>query len=266
MQTEPSAESSGLYGVTHFGALEIQRDALKDRYAKEAEKINRSFTAQYEDSAFSKAFLDKTHLALVFEKLRNIDTGGINIPDEIIRFVVTWDEEKGYDGSTGMLKKARDVFLINTNGVVEKNAWDLRMRVVNEGMQTHCTERRKVRESYVEDGDLTRQEGADRVRNHVSAALRCRVFGGPKAKTDDTVDLKSTARMRNLLGIKPGEIVSTRKTWRELARKAPPPVCDAGVVPQNPAGPLGQSRLVGTPVLYHNIRDFHRDVVASHAH
>lgn len=259
MQTGPS----GPYCLTQFGALEIRRDALKERDAKEAEKIRRSFTTQYEDSTFSNAFLNNNHLAFVFEKLRNIDTGDMNIPAEIIQFVLAWDEEKGYDGSADMLKTARDMFLFNINEKAEKDAWDLRMRVVNQGMQAHCTERRKVRESYVEDGDLTRQEGADRVRSHVSAALRCRVFGGPKAKTDDTVDLKSAARMRNLLGIEPGKIVSTRKTWRELARKAPPPVCEAGPVPQDPA-PRG--RLAGTPVLYHNVRDFHGDVVASQKH
>jgi len=252
--------------VTHFGALEIRRDALKERGAREAEKIRRSFTTQYEDSPFSKAFLNNNHLAFVFEKLHNIDTADTNIPAEIIQFFLAWDEEKGFDGSTDMLKVARDTLLFNINEKVEKDAWELRMRVVNQGMHTHCTERRKVRCSYVEDGDLTRQEGADRVRSHVSAALRCRVFGGPKAKTDDTVDLKSATRMRNLLGIEPGKIISTRKTWRELARKAPPPVCEAGVVPQNPAGPLGQGRLVGTPVLYHNVRDFHGDVVASVKH
>ncbi|MBD53094.1 MAG: hypothetical protein CL450_07355 [Acidimicrobiaceae bacterium] len=255
--------SSGPYCLTNFGALEIRKDAMEERDAKEADKIRVAFSSQYEDSAFSRAFLTDQHLAFVFDKLRGIDTGDLNIAAEVIQFVVTWDDERGYDGSAEMLKQSRDTFLFNINKQAEKDAWDLRMQVVNQGMQTHCTERRKVRDSYVEVGDMTRQEGADRVRSHVSAALRCRVFGAPKAKTDDTVDMKSATRMKELMGIQPGQIISTRQTWRDLARKAPPPVCEAGPVPQDLA-PRG--RLAGTPVLYHNVRDFHYDVVASQRH
>ena len=109
--------SSGPYCLTQFGALEIRRDGLKERDAKTAEKIRVAFAAQYEESDFSNAFLTNHHISFVLEKLLDINTGDMNIPAEVIQFVITWDDEKGYDGSAEMLKVARNTFLFNKNKV-----------------------------------------------------------------------------------------------------------------------------------------------------
>lgn len=266
MQTQ----SSGPYCQTQFGALQIRQDVTRESDDRQAQNIRATFAALYEESPFSKAFLADDNMSRIFEKIRIIDTGDIDLPVEVVKFVVDWDDKRGYDNTAEMLKAARDAFMFNLNQQAENDAWDLRMRVVNQGLQSHCTERRRVRDSYVEPGDTTRQEGADRVRSNVSAALRCRVFGAPKAKTDGTVQLKAASRIRHLLGIEPDKIINTKKSWHELGRLKPPPVCEAGVIPQDVDGwakegdhhtPHG--RLAGTPVLYHNMRDFHGDVVAS---
>ena len=141
---------------------------MAKKYSEQAERLRESFAARYEPTDFSDKFL--TSLNHVFSKLNRQDLGDMNVVEEIISFVVRWDAERGFDGTEKMLEEARNTLLREISLKAEMRLAKIRMEVVNNGAQGFCQETRRVRDSYIQNEDLTRQDAVDRVKSHIDAA------------------------------------------------------------------------------------------------
>ena len=226
-------------------------DSLITKFRKDMKKVRGKFDARYKESAFSKDFLGDTNLSQLFRVLMDTDMGDLNLAEEIIAFVVRYDDVTGYPSDPrkrmGALREARDKFKRSILHRAEQEAWDRRMKVVNEGLQNYCPDLVRKRESYVQPEDMSRAEGADRIRTRMAAAMRCRVFNTPKAfasgsttfDQNKNIDLDSVAKMCDC---------SFGTDLKELPGKC--------TVPQ-PSAPRGY--LAGTPVMYYNVRDIDKD-------
>ena len=139
----------------------------------------------------------------------------MNVVEEIISFVVRWDAERGFDGTEKMLEEARNTLLREISLKAEMRLAKIRMEVVNNGAQGFCQETRRVRDSYIQNEDLTRQDAVDRVKSHIDAAMRCRVFNTPASRTQGTVKLENMKR-----GVSSGGHVAGVEAVREALRSS----------------------------------------------
>ena len=226
---------------------------MAKKYSEQAERLRESFAARYEPTDFSDKFLTGISLNHVFSKLNRQDLGDMNVVEEIISFVVRWDAERGFDGTEKMLEEARNTLLREISLKAEMRLAKIRMEVVNNGARGFCQETRRVRDSYIQNEDLTRQDAVDRVKSHIDAAMRCRVFNTPASRTQGTVKLENMKREGS-------RVVDTSQAWKQYARPSVPrDMCEPVVVPRT-GGARGPLR--GTPVVFHNVRDFRNDVGA----
>jgi len=226
-------------------------DSLVDKFREDMKKVRGKFEARYKESAFSKDFLGDANLSQLFRVLMDTDMGDLNLAEEVIAFVVRYDDVTGYPSDpqkrAGALREARDGFKRSILRRAEREAWDRRMKVVNEGLQGYCPDLVRKRESYVQPEDMTRAEGADRIRTRMAAAMRCRAFNAPKAfasgnttfNTNDNIDLDAIAKMCDC---------SFGTDLKELPGKC--------TVPQPSAA---RGYLAGTPVMYYNVRDIDKE-------
>ena len=118
----------------------------------------------------------------------------MNVVEEIIAFIVRWDAERGFDGTDEMVEEARYVLLREFSLMAEMRLAEIRMEVINNGASGFCQETRRVRDSYIQNEDLTRRDAVDRVKSHIDAAMRCRVFNTPASRTQGTVKLENMKR------------------------------------------------------------------------
>ena len=229
-------------------------NTLVAKYKVDMASIRKRFSSRYKASDFSNDFLSDDNLSALLQHLSGVELGDIDLAESIISFVVGYDEGTGYPKSKEKrheaLKIAREQFKRRIARTADDEAWERRMKVVNEGMQHHCTEMTRKRESYVQPEDMTRAEGADRIHSRMSAAMRCRAFNSPKEFTDSTVSRKKQKA--------PADI-----DWNALMK-----VCDCSfgtnmkeipgkcVVPQPKAA---RGYLAGTPVFYYNVRDIDKE-------
>ena len=234
------------------------KNTLVAKYSLDMNTIREKFNENYKPSDFSNDFLADGNLSALLQELSGIDLGNLNLTERIIAFIITHDAKTGYpkdpDKRQGALQEARREFKRTVSRKADNEAWDRRMKVVNEGLQTHCPDMVRKRESYVQPEDMTRAEGADRIRTRMAATMRCRVFNTPRAFTNGTVAVKS---------MKETTAANTSIDWDAITK-----VCDCSfgtnmkeipgkcIVPQPKAA---RGYLAGTPVMYYNVRDIDKD-------
>ena len=243
-------EDSDPFCVAPLYTRSLRKDVLNDTYGGEINQIRDAFNGRYEATPFSKKFLSALSMHKLFLHLKNQDVADINIKEKIIEFVIVWDESRGFDGSDNMVDKARAEFLRTVSQEAEQKLAKMRMEMINTGKHALCSRPRRVRDSYIQDADLTRRDAVDRVKSHIDAAVRCRVFGTPAVRTSGTVKLEKVT-------LEDAKVVDTTQAWKQYARPSIPAACAVVPVPRNgePRGPLRQ-----TPVVFHNVRDFRNDI------
>ena len=234
----------------------MAKKIMAQKYAEQAGRLRESFAARYEPTEFSDKFLTGASIDHVFSKLNRQDLGDLNVVEEIIAFIVRWDAERGFDGTDKMVEDARNTFLREISLKAEMRLADIRMEVINNGASGFCQETRRVRDSYIQNEDLTRRDAVDRVKSHIDAAMRCRVFNTPASRTQGTVQLENMKREGS-------RVVDTTQAWKQYVRPSNPlesmDMCEPVIVPRT-GGARGPLR--GTPVVFHNVRDFRNDVGA----
>lgn len=234
----------------------MAKKIMAQKYTEQAGRLRESFAARYKPTEFSDKFLTGASIDRVFSKLSRQDLGDMNVVEEIISFVVRWDAERGFDGTDKMVEEARNAFLREISLKAEMRLAEIRMEVINNGASSFCQETRRVRDSYIQNEDLTRRDAVDRVKSHIDAAMRCRVFNTPASRTQGTVQLENMKREGS-------RVVDTTQAWKQYVRPSNPlesvDMCKPVIVPRT-GGARGPLR--GTPVVFHNVRDFRNDVGA----
>lgn len=234
------------------------RQIMAERYSAQADKLRKSFAEKYEPTDFSDRFLTGVSVDHIFSKLNRQDLADLDVVEEIISFVVEWDSKEGFDGTENMLERARTKLLRDISRKAEMRLAEIRMQVINNGSQSYCQETRRVRDSYIQNEDLTKRDAVDRVKSHIDAAMRCRVFNTPSSRTQGTVKLEKMKREGS-------RVVDTAQAWKQYAKPAPPnsqDMCAPVPVPRT-GGARGPLR--ATPVVFHDVRDFRNDAKAMYA-
>lgn len=135
------------------------------------------FEKRYRPSDFSNDFL--TNLTRVKEGLSKVGGSLEGMEERMANFILDWDENKGYDNSSHMLRAAQDAFITQELRRLGKEHWVAKFQYINPVSDDALKPLKNVYVERAEESDGGRMDANDREGNIVSNAARCRILSTP---------------------------------------------------------------------------------------